>query len=95
MSFDLSIPMIISLFSLRLPKVSDFPENFFHLLILIILESEKSRSPPSIHTNRKLQQMIEEHKSESVVWLTDMELTSGDMGIVAEHLLQNNTVTNI
>ncbi len=65
-------------------------------MYFVYLESNKttSLSPPPTYTNRKLQQIIDQNKNESVVGLDDMNLTSEDTEIVVYYLLRNNTVIN-
>ena len=63
----------------------------------IILESNTAilfQSPPK-HTNKQLQQKINEQKSNPYVLLSRINLTCEDMKIVGYYLLQNNTIKNI
>ena len=65
--------------------------------MFIILESNKPipfSSPPT-YTNTKLQQIINQKKSDSEVDSRDEKLTCADMEIVGYYLLFNNTVKNI
>ena len=65
--------------------------------MFIILESNKPilfSSPPT-YTNTKLQQIINQKKSDSEVYLNDQNWTCSDMEIVGYYLLLNNTVKNI
>ncbi len=71
--------------------------NLFSFLYFIILELNKTISLPipSTYTNTKLQQIIDEQRSEPIVWLNDKNLIDADMVIVVYYLLRNNTVMNI
>jgi len=65
--------------------------------MFIILESNKPipfSSPPT-YTNTKLQQIINQKKSDSKVHLGYENLSCSDMEIVGYYLLVNNTVKNI
>ena len=70
---------------------------FTFIFMFIILESNKPIpfSSPPIYTNTKLQQIINEKKSDSRVDLKNQKLTCADMEIVGYYLLLNNTVKNI
>ena len=48
--------------------------------------------PPPTHKNQKLQQMINENKDKSVLYLSNEQFIDDDMEIVSFYLLRSNKV---
>jgi hypothetical protein len=70
---------------------------FTFTLMFVTLEANKTTtlSSPPTYINTKLQEIINQKKSDSSVRLRGQNLTCADMEIVGYYLLLNNTVKNI